>query len=460
MVSTDDGSGQGSSGRGSGNSPDSGSLPHVGPGDVGRPEWWEGHADEDEERRTSRVADQVQIVVDRLGGPDVVHVAEAGGERIRQREQYGDLAYMYRRGHILVRDGDLSRVLEALRGSGGQAGAAVREGGVNGLTLLEVDSAEQALAVLDSALGARVGFPDHALYVTRLIGSACPATEPLPTQLTTPDPGRAVHDDCNGQGVAVAVVDTGFDAETAGRTPWLSGVSGEQEVVDPTDLGPYVGHGTFVAGVVRTMAPQAEVSVDSYLPHGGAIFESDIARQLQDAILRTPDIITMSAGTRSRANQGLLSFSVLWEQLLPKGTVLIAAAGNDGSRDPFYPAAARYAVSVGAVDAHGQRAPYSNHGSWVDVYARGSDVVNAFPDGSYEYREPPRVGRRAQFSTGLATWSGTSFATPMVAGLVAARMTWSGENGHRAAKALRKIARKHAKVGVGPVLEPWMACRR
>src|SRR5205807_1011038 len=101
--------------------------------------------------------------------------------------------------------------------------------------------------------------------------SGCPATEPEPVDVAEPVPAVETDPNTDGSGVLVSVVDTGFLPDAARAHSWLAGVTGDVEDFDPADIGPYIGHGTFVAGVVRAMAPKAQVRVEGFLTHGGTI---------------------------------------------------------------------------------------------------------------------------------------------------------------------------------------------
>jgi subtilisin family serine protease len=394
-----------------------------------------------------RTRGQIQIIVDALGEGSV-GVATDGSD------DPADFIYLYRKKNILVRDPDVDRVVAALARL--DVGAEVSDNLVNGLTRLALSgdgTVPDVLDRLDAAVGIGVATPDQILYVTP--NRCCPATEP--EEPGTKDPLPAVSlNACDGSGVLVSVVDTGWypPAATDPVTPWLADVTGDPEVFDPNDIRAYAGHGTFVAGVVRGAAPRADVRVEGFLPNGGAIFESDITVQLCQALALGPDIISLSAGATSRGNRPLLSFEVFWDKFLSqvKGTVLVAAAGNDHTRAPFWPAAFPWAISVGAVDAHGRRADFSNFGSWVDVYALGVDMVNAYPHGTFITKEATTPAGEVRHFEGLARWSGTSFSTPRVAGLIAAEMSRTGLSARLAADQLLAKARAQAVPGVGPRL--------
>lgn len=412
----------------------------------------------DEIERIERVRGQVAIIQEALGEQNVGFGTVDG-----VTDEASDFHYLFYQRRVLVRDADLPRLLKLLSKRYGVKDPWVH-GLIEGVTRVELpESIEMGafLTVADGRLGTGVVTPDHILYVTGGGGSnhACPATEPEPVQARThPVPDESRDSSFDGKGALISVVDTGWypkAAEAGSASPWLSGVTGDDEFLDPLSIRAYGGHGTFIAGIVRCVAPRAEVRVEGFLTHGGAITESHMITQLSEAIRLGPDVISLSAGTKTRYDRRMLTFEAFWESQLRhlKGTVLVAAAGNDSQRIPFWPAAFPWSVSVGALDPAGGRADFSNFGSWVDVYARGVDLVNAFPAGAYRYNEPPNKGRVARFK-GLAKWSGTSFATPIVSGMIAARMSGTGESARHAADALLRHSRTRARPGVGATLDP------
>jgi subtilisin family serine protease len=403
-------------------------------------------------------------------------------------EDVGDVQYLYRVRAILVRDQDADRVEAALTrilGDSGGGDVAAREESpfkrqrvVAGVLRITVPSAPEVppvpdlLAGLDEDLGAGVATPDHMLYVSP---HACPADEPgeVPPGTFEPFPPPSVGprccrpDDCTGYpgaggaGVFVSVIDTGLLPAAYDDHPWLAGVDGAPE--DPFDaagiIRPYAGHGTFVAGCLRCAAPRVSAFVERAFDIAGADYESNLAPSLEDALDRSPDILVFTFTTSSRQDRPLLTFDLIYERRIRhvKGLAVVAPAGNDGRRRVMWPAGYNWVVSVGALTASWRdRARFSNFGGWVDVFAPGEDLVNAYAKGTYVCIEPP-VGEHREFH-GMARWSGTSFATPIVAGLIAARMSATGENGQQAAACLLRLARGQAIPGVGAVLYPGQAC--
>jgi subtilisin family serine protease len=275
--------------------------------------------------------------------------------------------------------------------------------------------------------------PDHVAHIcSHPVGSHCPATEPTESGVAKPWPPRVTGN--AGDGVRVAVIDTGWYAPQP--LPWghLGGVQGQSEpggVFDAQNqIRPYAGHGTFVAGVIRSMAPGCSVYVYSLpvnpqLP-GGGVFESEMIAKLEAALTYKPHLINFSAGCPTRNQNPALAFEQWWASVLarkitPKPLV-IAAAGNNSSPWGFWPASSDWAVGVGSLDRDGSVSDFSNWGDSVDVYALGRNLVNAFPQGMYTCHEAPNRRDARVFDNDYARWSGTSFSTPLLTGLIAAAM--------------------------------------
>ena len=388
--------------------------------------------------------------------------------------------YFYHSSSLLTRDRDLSRVQDVLR----DLGALRDEGGdtlIGGVTRLGVNVRESQhtpdlVDELDSRLGTGVVTLDHAFIVTGYL--SCPATEPEPviTPAAAEDPvvvrdalWPGIGDPSAGRDVAVSVVDTGLLAGASAWAPWIEGVRPDTnaDIEDPDQIkinaleheivgfaDPYAGHGTFISGVIRCLAPASTVVVERILGVAGFARESRLIQQIHDALTRSPDIISMSAGCYTKKNVPSLAFQTLWEERLSQlgGVVLVAAAGNQSETAPFWPAAFPWCVGVGSMTRDGQRRSwFSNHGAWVDVYAPGEDIVNAYAQMKYKTIVDGDV---RDTSAGIVRWSGTSFSTPIVTGLIAARMSRTGENAREAADALLAAARGQFRPGIGPRLFP------
>jgi subtilisin family serine protease len=385
------------------------------------------------------------------------------------------IGYMYAQDQILVREQHLGRVLEILqqpseadleRDDTGRLRRVIA--GVVLLTLVRTPDGEQptvisALGQVDRQLGVGVATPNHVMTVAQMAGGVavpdgevdgCPATEPEEVYDEI-EPYPSVSQDNGGAGVLIYMTDTGLLADTASHS-WLAGVVGDPDPGDGTQpIPPYTGHGTFVAGVTRCMAPAADIIVTNEFAIAGSALESDVVERLVAALGLGVDIFHLTMAAPSRNDLPLITFEA-WLKLLRqyKGVLCVVVAGNSGSRRPSWPAAFSEVLSVGALGGDWRgRATFSNYGGWVDVYAPGRSLVNAYATGGYTCYVGPYAGQTRTFY-GMAKWSGTSFSTPIVTGLIAARMSRTGENGQEAAAALLAEARSHAIPGVGAILLP------
>jgi hypothetical protein len=371
------------------------------------------------------------------------------------------VGYIYAPGELLVLEQNLPRVINFVEKLTSAPLPAAPRFVLAGLAVMSVTgmTVPEILREMDRELGEGYATPNHMLTVAQVPFEVAPCepVEPAPVPHGM-EPCPSVSPSNSGAGVRVYVSDTGLLPD-AKRHPWLTGVTGDDDkmalVPAGGDLGPYFGHGTFVAGVLRCMAPAAGVHVSNAFSPAGSAFETDFIADLQEALRRGADIIHVSATGPTRKNMPLLSFSHWRAQLAHyKGTVCVAAAGNSGGTRVSWPAASADVVSVGALASDWRsRASFSNHGGWVDVYAPGRDLINAYTDGTYVCQMTPCAGEPRNFY-GMARRSGTSFSAAIVTGLIAARMWRTGENAAAAAAALLDEARSAAIPGVGAIVVP------
>ena len=243
-----------------------------------------------------------------------------------------------------------------------------------------------------------------------------------------------------GAGVRVAVLDTGVDLShplLAGRL--LPGFDFVDFDSDPSEVGSTAnagfGHGTHVAGLVALVAPDAKIMPIRVLDPDGVGNAWVLAEALLYAV--DPDgnpatddgahVINLSLGSLSRTRiMAAIGAILTCKPAIPddpiedrsdpgyagdaarcansSGAVVVAAAGNDSSSNiNEYPAAesAYGLMSVGASGAKQTLAAFSNSGSWIDIAGPGEGITSSVPGG------------------GVGTWSGTSMASPLVAGTAA-----------------------------------------
>lgn len=202
--------------------------------------------------------------------------------------------------------------------------------------------------------------------------------------------------------VTIAIVDTGVSPlpDLAGRL-----LAGHDFVNDDDDPRDDNGHGTMAAGVaaaagyngigIAGVCWNCRILPVKVLDAKGGGDYADIADGIRWATDQGAAIISLSLGGND--DSPLLRDAVTYAD--GKGALIVAAAGNQGSAQPHYPAAIPSVLSVGGVDEHDARYSWSNYGpSWVDVTAPGCNPAQQ-RDGS------------------IGEYCGTSSATPFVAGI-------------------------------------------
>ncbi|MCX7993853.1 MAG: S8 family serine peptidase, partial [Fimbriimonadales bacterium] len=226
--------------------------------------------------------------------------------------------------------------------------------------------------------------------------------------------------------VYIAIVDTGIDATHPDLTQKMrrhnnGAIYGYNAILNTTNAHDVHGHGTHCAGIAAAhtnngvgIAGVAAWNANLASTHttvqlmpvkvlndqGYGTF-ADIARGITWAADNGAQIISLSLGGTASTQQLLDAINYAWS----RGCLVVAAAGNNGSNAPFYPAYYENVVAVAATDANDYLTPFSQYGTWVDIAAPGHLILSTVLGGGYE------------------SWSGTSMACPHVAG--AAALLWS-----------------------------------
>jgi subtilisin family serine protease len=250
----------------------------------------------------------------------------------------------------------------------------------------------------------------------------------------------AISQNPSSGAVRVAVLDTGIDAaHPAFMGRLIAGRDFVDDDSDPSEAGSALdagfGHGTHVAGLVALSAPEAKIMPIRVLDASGRGNVWVLAEAIMHAVDPDGDpntddgahVINLSVGTTqvTRMLNTAVELATCSDDdedeadddysdagfdndrarcNVRHGSVVISAAGNSGSAtERQYPAAeaAEGALSVTATKQNGTLASFANRGPWINVAAPGNQIRSALPGGQW------------------GTWSGTSMAAPLVAGVAA-----------------------------------------
>ncbi|MFE4704815.1 S8 family serine peptidase [Peribacillus simplex] len=212
----------------------------------------------------------------------------------------------------------------------------------------------------------------------------------------------------------VAIIDDGIDRNHEDLKGKI--VNAYDTIKNRKHIVPKGAHGTHIAGIIAGsannsiggtgVAPNVKLMPINVFD-GEYADTADIIEAIHYAVQQKANIINMSLGDTSYSE----ALNKAVQEAYKKGVLIVAAAGNEGDMGKnvqrVYPAAFSHVISVAATDSRDRRPSYSNYHSTVDIAAPGNDILSTLPYGRYGWM------------------SGTSMATPMVAGVAA--LIWSNE---------------------------------
>jgi subtilisin family serine protease len=237
----------------------------------------------------------------------------------------------------------------------------------------------------------------------------------------------AAHARSTGRGTTIAILDTGIDAShpvLAGAVSPLSySLVGDAPATIETadqidsdgdgDQAEMFGHGTFVAGLVHLVAPDAKLVSVRVLDDDGHGDLFRIAKAMYWCIDNGIDVVNMSLGSTYRA----FAMEEAAAEAAAKGIVIVGAAGNLDTDDPReYPACDANVFGVAALDRLDVKAPFSSFEEKLKLSAPGhSETLPGQPS----LNDPAKSIVSIVPGGGFAAWRGTSMATAFVSGSVA-----------------------------------------
>ena len=226
-------------------------------------------------------------------------------------------------------------------------------------------------------------------------------------------------------GVRIAILDTGINESHLDLT---GKIVAHQDFTGSLTSGTndVYGHGTHVAGIVAAntnngkgvagVCPQCTLLNGKVLNDSGSGAYSWIANGIGWAVQNNTKVINMSLGGSTKSSTLENAVNTAWNN----GVVVVAAAGNSNNPSKTYPAAYTNVIAVAATDNQDNKASFSSYGAkWVDVAAPGVYIYSTWKNSSSASKPYPDCGDSGCYKFA----SGTSMATPMVAGV--AGLVWS-----------------------------------
>jgi thermitase len=304
---------------------------------------------------------------------------------------------------ILVKfkpDVTLPEAAQIHRQLGGQVRETIAGIGVQVVTVPKGQAMAKAKAY--SANG-RVAYAEPD-FVAEALGSPDDPYLDLQWGLTKVKAAEAWDVTTGSHAINIAILDTGVDLD---HPDLADKIISNINFSNSATVDDVYGHGTHVAGIAAAMTDNAigvaglgyisTIMNVKVLSDVGAGAYSWIASGVIWAADNGAKIINMSLGGPSTSSALEDAINYAWS----KGVVVVAAAGNNGDTVPMYPAYYTNCIAVAATDDNDAKAYWSNYGDWVDVAAPGVSIYSTLKDNSYGYM------------------SGTSMASPCVAGLAA-----------------------------------------